>query len=383
MTPVSVAAVVEEVRGRLRRLLHTQAVLLLVALVAGLLLAAWALVGRGGWGQGSAVPLVLDLVALGLLIGGVVWFVRERRNTLDERRISGSMERAAGVPDGLLQGALELRRSLPHGVSGALAGRGESALLEHLGGRSGDLTGELGGRAQRRGRRVLGILAFLTPALVLVLLLTPDRSASAWRGLVSPLETLTGPVLPALVVEPGDIEVQRGSGITVQVAAAFRETVTLRWQAAGDVVRTLELPVVEGRAVHPFPEISAPTTYSVSSPDGAATEDFTITPVDPLFVSDLTVRVQFPAYVDRPPEEFRGDVPPLVLPAGTALAFEGRGSRLLSAAALVRDGEPVRTLQVDGPGFRGTWVPPRSGTYGWRFLDGEGNPAALIPPRSS
>lgn len=380
MTPLSVTAVVEEVRGRLRRLLRTQAALLLVALAAGLFLSAWALVGRGGWGQGSAVPLVLDLVALGLVITGLIWFVRERRNTLDERRISGSMERAAGVPDGLLQGALELRRSLPRGVSGALAGKGESALLAHLGGRPGDLSGELGGRAQRRGRRLLGLLAFLTPALVLVLLLTPDRSASAWRGLVSPLDTFFGPELPALVVEPGDVEVQRGSGITVQVQAAFRETVTLRWQAAGDVVRTLELPVVEGRAVHPFPEISAPTTYSVSAADGAETPDFTITPVDPLFVSDLTVRVQFPTYVDRPPEEFRGDVPPLVLPAGTALAIEGRGSRPLSGAALIREDEEVRALQVDGPGFRGTWVPPRSGTYGWRFLDGEGSPAALTPP---
>ncbi|HSM07137.1 MAG TPA: hypothetical protein VK858_21095 [Longimicrobiales bacterium] len=377
---MSVATVVEGVRRRLRRLLHAHAALLMVSLVAGLLLAAWVFVGGGGWGQGSPVPLLLDLAALGALVAGVAWFVRERRNTLDERRISAAMERARGVPDGLLQGALELGRSLPQGVSGALAGRGESTLLTRLDASPGDLAGELGGRAHRRGRRLAGVLALLAPALVLVLLLSPDRSASAWRGLLTPLSVLNGPVLPPLVVEPGDVEVQRGGGITIQVDAAFRETVTLRWQSAGDIVRTAELPVVQDRAVHPFPEISAPTTYSVSAPDGARTREFTITPVDPLFVSDLTVRVQYPAYVDRPPEEFRGDVPPLVLPAGSALGVEGRGSRPLSGASLMLDDDPVRELQVEGPGFRGTLVPGRSGTYDWRFFDAEGNAAALVPP---
>ncbi|MEJ2541954.1 MAG: hypothetical protein P8188_18640 [Gemmatimonadota bacterium] len=350
MSPVNVAEVVQQVRDALERALRGHAALLAGVGGGVLLLLAWLFSGASGWSAGSPLPLILDLLALLGLVGGVVWYRRERRATLDERRISASIERASGVPDGSVQGALELRRSVPAGVSGALVGRGEEAILGRLRGPAVALAGDLGGRSRKRGRRLLGALALVTPVLVLALLLSPDRSASAIRGLLSPLGVLNGPELPALEVEPGDAEVQRGSGITIRVRAEFRDRVTLRWQAAGDVVRSVEVPVVDGGAEYPFPKVSAALTYSVSAPDGAATGDYRIIPVDPLFVSDVTVRVDFPGYVDRPPEEFRGDVPPLVLPLGSSLTFEGRASRLLTGAAL------------------------------WRFLDGDGVRAALVPP---
>jgi hypothetical protein len=166
----------------------------------------------------------------------------------------------------------------------------------------------------------------------------------------------------------------------VRVEAAFRDRVSLRWQAAGDVVRTVEIPIEGGVGEHPFPEVTAALTYSLRAPDGAETREYLITPVDPLFVSDVTVRVDFPGYVDRPPEEFRGEVPPLVLPVGSSLSFEGRASRPLSEAALEFGTEDARVLTIDGNVFSGSFTPRRSGLYGWRFLDGDGVRAALVPP---
>lgn len=380
MSPRSASELVAAVRRPLERALRAHAALMVGVGAGTLLLLAWLLAGGSGWSVGSPVPLILDGVALAAAVAGVLWYRRERERTLDERRISASMERASGVPDGAIQGALELGRGVPGGVSGALVGRGQDVLLARIGPATPQLAGELGGQLRQRGRRLGGALALLAPVVVLALLLAPDRGATAVRGLLSPLATLTGPDLPALVVEPGDAEVQRGSGVTLRIQAAFRERVSLRWQAAGDVVRTAEIPIEDGVGEYPFSEITAGLTYSIRAPDGAETPSYRITPVDPLFVSDVTVRVDFPGYVDRPPEEFRAEVPPLVLPLGSSLSFEGRASRPLTEAALRFGEEDARTLSVEGAAFRGSFTPRRSGLYEWRFLDGDGVQAALVPP---
>lgn len=380
MSPRSVPELVDGVRRTLERRLRSHAVLLAAVALASLLLLAWMLAGGLDGSTASPVPLILDGAAVLALIAGALWYRRERRATLDERRISASMEQAAGVPDGSLQGALELGRSVPSGVSGALVGRGERRLLESIGAPTHALAGDLGGRLDQRSRRLGGILALVAPGLVLALLLAPDRGAAALRGLLSPLATLNGPELPALLVEPGDAEVLRGSGVTVEVGAAFRDRVSLRWQAAGDVVRNVEIPVEAGVGEYPFPEVTAAITYSVRAPDGAESPEYRISPVDPLFVSDVTVRVDFPGYIDRPPEEFRSEVPPLVLPVGSSLSFDGRASRPLSEAILLYGEEEAQRLILQGESFQGVFTPRRSGLYEWRFRDGDGALAALVPP---
>jgi hypothetical protein len=380
VSPRSVPELVEGVRQGLERALRTHAVLLVAVGAASLLLLAWILVGGSDGSVGSPVPLILDGVAVVALLAVGLWYRREVRETLDERRISASMEQAAGVPDGALQGALELGRSIPSGVSGALVGRGEERLLASIGPPTPALAGDLGGQFRQRSRRLGGALALLAPGLVLALLMAPDRGATALRGLLSPFTSLNGPELPALVVQPGDAEVLRGSGVTVEVDAAFRDRVSLRWQAAGDVVRNVEIPMEAGKGEFPFPEVTAAITYSVRAPDGAESPEYRISPVDPLFVSDVTVRVDFPGYVDRPPEEFRGEVPPLLLPVGSSLSFDGRASRPLSEAVLRRGEEVAHTLVLEGEAFQGTFTPRRSGRYEWSFRDGDGALAALVPP---
>ncbi len=382
MTPVplSVAQLHQVVRRHLSTLLGRTALVWVTGWLATVLVLGWVLGGTEGWRGGSPLPLALDLVALGFLVAGGIAFVRLRSGTLDERSISAAMERASGMPDGLLQGALELHRGIPDGVSTSLAGRSQAEVADRLGGSPAAMAGDLGGRAAGVLRRGLWLLIVAAPVAATLGVMDSARAESAWSGLASPLSVLRGPTLPALEVDPGSVEVRRGSAVRVTVRAPLRETVTVHWQAAGDVARSQELVVEGDSVVHSFPEVSAPISYWAAAPDGARTDSFRLTPVDPLFVTDVAVRLDFPAYIGRPTEEFRGDVPPLLLPVGTTVSFQGRASRSLTSAELELDGRTVVSLPVNGPLFEGSFAPMRSGEYGWSFLDGEGDPAALLPP---
>ncbi len=378
--PVSVAQLHQGVRSHLSGLLTRIGLVWAAAGVASLLVTAWVLAGRGGWGAGSPVPLVLDATAVALLVWGGLRYRRARTFTLDEREVSAAMERAARVPDGLLQGAIELDREIPRGVSSSLAGRSQAELAARIVASPAELAGELGRRAHRRWRRGVGLAGVMVPLAAALAAVNPGRAGASWGGLLSPVAAFTGPALPALVVEPGNAEVRRGGAVRVTVRAPLRTSVTVHWQAAGDVARSVELPVEGDSVVHSFPEVSGPVTYWAVAPDGGASDRFRLTPVDPLFVTDVSVRLDFPSYLDRPAEEFRGDIPPLQVPVGTSVGLQGRASRSLSSAALTLEGEPAVDLPVDEASFEGRFSPGRGGEYRWFFLDQEGDPAVLLPP---
>lgn len=379
------AGVTRLLDGRLTRI----ALLSVGVGVAALLLAAW-IAARPGGSERSALPLALDLgaVLVGALLAWRWWGARRR--ILDESAVASGMERAAEVPDGLVLGSLELGRAVPPGMSGALLERGRSRLAAKLDLPHERLAGAVGDDLRRAVRRSAGALAVLAPLVVLLGLVSPDRARSGWSGLVSPLERLTGPALPPLVVEPGDVELVRGSDLEVTVGAEGRASVALWWQSAGDVAHSVDLPVVEGVARHAFPAVTAGMVYRVDAPDGAGAGEFTVTPRDPLFVTDVAVRLTFPTHTGRLPEEYRGDVPPLRIPVGTHLAIEGQGSRPLADARLVpvvadslggevpTDGPDIE-IAVDGAHFEADWVPRSGGRWSWRFEDTSGGEAELRP----
>ncbi|MGY8779561.1 MAG: hypothetical protein ACKVIN_15760, partial [Longimicrobiales bacterium] len=98
---------------------------------------------------------------------------------------------------------------------------------------------------------------------------------------------------PPLVVIPGDVEVQRGTDVELQISAAGRLRVDVAWQAAGDIARSATLTVEGGRASYVFRTVSAAIDYRVEDEEGNASETYRIEPVDPLFVSDLVLSVTY------------------------------------------------------------------------------------------
>lgn len=372
---------VGSVRDHLRRRVGLAAALWGVGALTLLVLVGWLLVGPEGWREGSDAPAAIDAVALFLVLGVVVTVRRLWRGWLAESRVAAAMEEAAGIRPGVLRGSLELTRSTPQGVSRPLAQRAALGVLRELeGSDDAALSGRLGSAVGTWTRRGAGASALLALALVGLTVASPERTRSALAGMASPIATMVDPVLPPIAVVPGTIEVQRGTDVEVEISAAGREVVELDHQAAGDVARTERLTVDDGRATHVFRTVSATLEYSVRDLEGSATATYRIVPVDPLFVSDLTLDVVYPPHTGLPPDEYRGDPPPLRLPAGSQLRFEGLTSRPLSSVALVDSaGGSVLTFDVDETAFSARWAPTESRVVAWDFRDEAGGPAEIQP----
>ena len=205
------------------------------AALAGALALAWVAVAPEGWRQGTVAPLFIDVLAVGLCASA--WLVHRRlaASWLRERNVASSIEEQVGMAPGLLKGSLELGRTLPHGVSSGLADRAARNVLGQLGGEQRDLGGRMTRDVARWIRRGGVSLMLVMPLVVVLTAVAPGRSLMAWAGLARPFELMAAPTLPALVVTPGTIEVLRGSDVPMEVSAPGRTTVTVHWQAAGDI----------------------------------------------------------------------------------------------------------------------------------------------------
>ena len=374
---------VDGVRRHLRRRAAVASSLWVTAGVGLVLVAAWLAGDAGGWRQGSNVPLVLDVLIVLCVLAGMVAFRSRARRWFAEVPLAATIERAAGLGPGTVRGSLELARDVPPGTSTSLASRAVRRAVVDLGtGRPSALAGELGARVAGWAWRGFGALSVLAVTLAVLANVAPARSAAAWAGMLEPLRTMVDPVLPPITVAPGSVEVLRGTDLQLEIGAEGRLAVTLSWQAAGDVARAARLRVIEGRAAHVFRAVNAPIEYRVRGEDGAVTETFRVTPVDPLFVSDLVVEVTYPPHTGLPPDEYRGDPPPLRLPVGTRLSFEGIASRPLESVALLDSaGASASALDfdVDGTAFQARWTPTRDGAFPWSFRDLTGASAEIQP----
>ncbi len=392
--PASVVRIVGGVRAHLLGRARLALGLWLAAAFAGALALAWVVVAPEGWRQGTSVPLLIDVLVVGMCVSG--WLVHRRLSGswLRERNVANSIEQEVGMAPGVLRGSLELARTLPPGVSSGLADQAAQDALGQLGGEHRDLAGRMTrevGCWMRRGGLSLTVMM---PLVAVLTFAAPGRSLMAWAGLARPFELMAGPTLPALVVTPGTVEVLRGSDVTMEVSAPGRTTVTIHWQAAGDVALRETIDLDGDRGTFILRSVTARTEYWVQAPDGAMSPRYELQPVDPLLVSDLIVRVAFPPYTGRSPEEYGVVVPPLEVPVGSVFSFEGRASRPLLSAGLERLEAEVEAVDaqtteapvgaaefsVNGRGFEGQWMPRLSGLYEWRFVGVEGEPAEILPP---
>ncbi len=353
------------------------ALMLPAALVAG-----WVLADAGVWRAPSPWPLVLDLVALAAAaaLGYRAW--RSWGGEATVERVGADAERQGGLRAGTLRGILELGRGVPAGTSDALARQGEDRVWTSLRGLGARLAGDAGVRAGRRRRRALAAFGSAAALVALLGFAAPHRIRTGWTPLARPISTLAPPPLPALVVRPGDVQVQRGDAVPVDVQASGRTSVTLRWQSAGDVRRAAGLPVdSSGRGHGQLPAVDARTRYWIEAPDGAVSDTFTAVPRAALLVGRLAVDVEYPGYLGREAEHYENDVPPLDLPAGSRLVIRGRATRGLASVSLAADsGTGAVSFQVDGDGFLGRWTPRTTGVYAWRVRGADGIDAEIPPP---
>lgn len=375
----------ERVLSRVRGYLRVRALVVVVLWggtgLALVLAVAWLMAGGDGWDRGTPAPLLLDLLAGGAGAGTLAALWHWWAHRLGERRLTREVERAAGLREGEFLGAVELARGTPGGTSAGLARLARLDVSVRLAGVAPEELAGAPGRVLRRwgqaGTAAAGVAATL---VALAAGSAPERARAAWSGLLSPLRALAIPADGAIEVEPGDAEVPRGASVTVTVRAPGREWATLRWQEAGEVVRVRVLELAAGRAGFTFDSVTASVAYRVTTPDGAGTRTYRITPVDPLFLAEVSVEVLYPAYTGRLADQFVGEIPPLEIPAGTRLRIAGRASREMASAALRAPGGALAyTFRVDGSRFRGEWTPAASGRYRWQLVERSGAGAQPEP----
>lgn len=368
-------------RTGLRRAAGAAAALAAALVVPALMVAAWLAVAWPAWDPPSALPLAG--IALGAGAAALVGALAVRRwiRPLDEGAVAAAAERARGLPDGSVRGAMELRSGTPIGTSDALARLSERRLVERVGVASArELAGGLAHHGRRRLARLGASALVVGLAVALLGASDPQRARQAWAPLLRPLRALTPPALPPLGVRPGSVRMARGDTLRVRVHAPQRRQVTLHWRAQGELPGRARLAVAGDTAARVVGAVDVPLSYWVSAPDGAASDTFRVVPQDPLLLSALTVDVAYPAYLERAPDRFEGEPPPLVLPEGSVVRVRGTATRPLGSAALAGPDATV-ALAVTADRFDGRVRPDRSGTWSWALTDatGEASPAPPAP----
>ncbi len=367
-------------RTVLRRVAGASAALAAALVAPALLVAAWLAVALPAWDPPSALPLAG--LALGLAAAALVGALAARRwlRPLDDGAVATAAERARGLPDGSLRGAMELRAGTPAGTSDALARLSERRLVERIGvATPRELAGGLAELGRRRLVRLGAATVVVGFAVALLGASDPERARLAWTPLLRPLHALTPPALPPLDVRPGDARVARGDTLRVLVHAPQRRQVTLHWRAQGELPGRARLAVAADTASRVVGAVEVPLSYWVSAPDGAVSDTFRVEPQDPLLLSALTVDVAYPAYLQRPPDRFEGEPPPLILPEGSVVRVRGTATRGLGSAALAGPDATV-ALAVSGDRFDGRVRPGRSGTWSWVLTDAAGEASPAPPP---
>ena len=353
-----------------------------LALVGAVLILAWLLAGADGWTPGTPMPLLL--VGAGVVAPlAMAWFALRRLSQwTEEAGLSGEVERSARLPDGAVRAQAELMRALPPGVSEALARGGERSLLERLSGGVETLAGEPGRIVHRWSRAAAGAAGIMSLALLILMVVTPDRTRDAWAGLAHPVALLRPAPLPALVLRPGDARLPRGEQPRVEVMAAGRDSVTVHWRAVGIIAESRAVPVDrEGDARVVLPPLDGEIRYWATSRDGATTAEYVLTPEDPSILMDLTIEATYPAHTRLPPEVFRGAPPQLVIPVGTVLTVSGGVDGAGEAVSLVGEdsGSVAWSVSVQEGRFSGSWSPATSGRLLW-VVQGGADGARPPPP---
>jgi hypothetical protein len=376
MSPTpSLSSIIGSARRSVRRDAYIALAAAIVAIIPAALLIAWVLGAPSG---PSTAPFVIDVVALVAAIALAVFVTRRWVGRLNDRNIAAAAEDQLGFAQGELQGVIEMQDSVPAGTSKALWLRTERRLADRLATESvTQVSGDVGRNVRRRRQHLVFAGAALFGVAFLLAFAAPERSRAAWSPLLRPVKTMTPPALPPLEIAPGNTRVSRGNHVDLQIGAPQREAVVLYYRQQGDVLQETTLAVANGVTSFRIRNIDAVTRYWVRAPDGAVSDTFRITPIDPLLIAGLSIDVVYPTYLGREAEHFEKDVPPLEIPAGTQIRISGRATRPVRSVALIHEQGDV-ALNVDGSTFSGSWTPIQSGTYSWQ-LNNETGAAGLQP----
>lgn len=321
-----------------------------------------------GWAAmtGGSVALLLGIAAWGARLGwfGQPWWVLAVWGTVlifvavlagltlrQMRRLSPGWMAGRLEPLGFRQGALSGHlEAAAAGTSAALLDAADARQADELIARAHELIHRLRRPylryAMRAGATLLGGTLLLVSA-------QPDRGRAAllWR----PGEAWTATVAPLALMLDRD-EVDRGETVNVSVLARGREHAILWSRAPGEAWRGKGVALDStGQAVLTLGPLETDLFVRLTS-GGRNSDTLQVRVRLPAFLGTLSVTARYPRYLglEDEPIPTRGDT--VVVPEGTRLETTGEATATLLSAAWASAGLNA-ALSVEGPRFRGTFVP--------------------------
>ncbi|UCF18370.1 MAG: hypothetical protein JSU87_10475 [Gemmatimonadota bacterium] len=352
-----------------------------IAAAGASLVSAWCVSGSALWRRPSVLPLLFGISTL-VLIALWFWRIGRRAAGWNRRAAVAEIEQRAGMRRGSVQSAIEPGPKRP-GVSGSLFDLHRAQVASRL--RSSDL--ERGGRGIAHAARASMLLAIVMAAVALAGVATVmgvgrERALTAWAAVLSPVEHLRPPQLPAVRLSASLLRVRRGHDLPVAVEALQRDSALLHWRPRGEVARVQWKALTGGRALASIPRIAAPTQVWATTADGASSDTLHVEPFDPLLLLDLRIGLRFPPHTGREAEVLATPLPQITVPQGTRATVSGKTTRPVAGVELRADSGRVIALQVRGEReFQGSFL-VRPGSWGWAAAGTqaealEGNPDSL------
>ena len=298
---------------------------------------------------------------------------------LDDEELALAVERANKPLGQRLISALQFQERFETGRFGGdspvLMQRVVAELPSALGDAS--VSAALRGERIRKGFLGLGIGAGF---LLLVGLLYPGFGLWAKRNLMLSAEDWPREThLSVLGTENGRLVVPRGDDFTVEVeakgVAPEQVLVRYRFDDGGGGREPMTKNVGAERAVYSytFPGLMDPVRFYAYGGDGI-TREIEVVLVDRPVLERETLRLVYPEYMNRKPQEVAADATETLLPRGTRIEYEGYATKKLREAELAVGDDLVAKAEVaeDQRTVRGTIEPKESGLFLAKLVDVDG-----------
>ncbi|MDZ4259616.1 MAG: DUF4175 family protein [Gemmatimonadales bacterium] len=350
------------VRSRWRRRVVLEGAVVALAVVLTVVAAVLIVLAVRGVRPGS-VEIARIVVWVSIAAATAWWVVRPGLRKVDDARLALYLdEHDPALAQSVLSAVAESRRPVAERLSPSLSRRlitTAAAALDRL---------ELGSvveqpRTRIAGRRIAALL--VGTAIAMVLLPSPWRAAA--RALLLPWGAAAEIPVRRLAVQPGDIEVGRGSGLDLSatVSGFVPTDVKLRMaiEATGE---SFELPMLADSGGTRFAirlvDLQDDVIYWVEA-DGMASGRHLITVVERPAVRDLGVQLEYPAYTGMAAESFDpgGDIAAVV---GTEVTISARVTMPVRGATIrFDDGTTIPMLLGDSAAPVGRFKVERTGFY--------------------
>ena len=268
---------------------------------AGLALTWWLglVIGLSLWKMNVPFFQILLGFILCLFISTIVIFIWSRRGLGDPRMIAKQIEKKHPALQTSLLAALD---QTPDSESGKLSFLQNRVILDSLASAERDHWFDLVPRPRitlLRALHLAGAAAcFLTALILLFSRTTKPQNSTA---------TFSQAPFIGMAIDPGDVEIERGSPLTIQVrfAANPPETTVLEiTDESGIHTMPLSRPFTDPIYQARLAAVPAPMTYRVLTPDGAS-RSYGVRVFEIPALEQSEVVLHFPEHLGKPPEILR------------------------------------------------------------------------------